>query len=70
MSVITKRYGWVDNKEFYRRVIFLKGVRYYGKIPKSRSRDCSIIARLDDDPSRSGQAMVSGLTGNGETNPS
>jgi hypothetical protein len=33
------------------------------RFPKAESRDCCISARLDDDPSRSGQAMVSGLTG-------
>jgi len=32
MSVTTQRYGWADNKKFYRRVIFLKGVWHYGKI--------------------------------------
>jgi len=55
MSVTTKRYGWLDNKEFYRRVIFLKGFYHYGKIPKSRSRDCCIIA---GNPDKSGGLTV------------
>ena len=46
MSVTTKRCGWVDNKEFTEEVFFLKGVWHYGKIPKSRSRDCSISAGM------------------------
>ena len=50
--------------------VFLKGIELWHNfqehLPAGRqgTRDYSISACLDDDPSRSGQAMVSGLTAN------